>query len=332
MITQVPSATLSGIQAQLVNVEVSCHPGLPNETIVGLPDTVVKESRSRIRSAIRHCKFKFPARAITINLAPAELKKEGPFFDLPIAVGILQTTHQLPFIADTLFVGELGLAGDLRPIRGIISVCGMAIKEGFSQIVVPEANAMEAALLGNIKVIPIQTLTQLKDWADGNWTPPDITVSPISQIQSGPKIEEVKGQWLAKRALEIAAAGSHNLLFIGPPGSGKTMLLRRLPSILPDLTWEEAIETMELHSLIPGHYSQGICVSRPFRDPHHTISYAGMVGGGSNPLPGEISLAHNGILFLDELPEYPRPILELLRQPLEDRKVTISRAAATVKS
>lgn len=329
-ITTVPSATITGPIAHLVSVEVSCQPGLPSETIVGLPDTVVKESRSRIRSAIRHCQFQYPARAIIINLAPAELKKEGPFFDLPIAVGILQATGQIPAITDTLFVGELGLAGDIRPVRGIISMCAMAARNGFKQIVVPAENASEAALMKGITVIPMSTISQVKEWATGQWSPPPPEPLPTPPRNTHLLIEDVKGQWLAKRAIEIAAAGSHNLLFIGPPGSGKTMLLHRLPSILPDLTWEEAIASLELHALIPGNHGKHLQFARPFRTPHHTISYAGMVGGGTNPLPGEISLSHNGILFLDELPEYPRAILELLRQPLEDRRITISRANATV--
>lgn len=329
-ITQVPSATITGPTAYPVTVEVSAHPGLPSETIVGLPDAVVKESRSRIRSAIRHCGFEYPARAITINLAPAELRKEGPFFDLPIAIGILQTSGQLPQIPETLFVGELGLAGDIRPIRGVISMTAMAIRLGYKRIIVPFANGPEASLLQDIEVVPVSTISDIKAWTTGNWTPAQYPDNPPIHRETTLKIEDVKGQWLAKRALEIAAAGSHNILLIGPPGSGKSMILQRLPVILPELTWTEAIESLELHALIPGNHGKSLCTSRPFRSPHHTISYAGMVGGGANPLPGEISLSHNGILFLDELPEYPRRILELLRQPLEDRRITISRATATV--
>ncbi|NDC83134.1 ATP-binding protein [bacterium] len=330
MIVKIPSATITGPSAHPVCVEVGCHNGLPSETIVGLPDAVVKESRSRIRSAIRYCKYEFPARAITINLAPAELKKEGPFFDLPIAIGILQSTGQLPTITNTLFVGELGLGGDIRPVRGIISIGLMAIREGYSRLVVPFENAAEASLLPNIEIIPIERLNDIQTWASGQWVPTPITKIPPPTHRNGLSFDDVYGQWMAKRALEIAASGNHNILLNGPPGSGKTMLIRRLPTILPPLQWTEALESLEIQTLIPGNHGQVLSMDRPFRSPHHTISYAGMVGGGSNPLPGEISLAHNGILFLDELPEFPRPILELLRQPLEDRKITISRASASV--
>lgn len=329
MLASIPSATLYGIDALGITVEVDSQPGLPTEIIVGLPDAVIRESRNRIRAALKNAGFKLPQKVFTINLAPAELRKEGASLDLPIAVGLLINTQQLSPFEKTLFIGELSLNGDVQGIRGILSICHYARQNGYSRIVFPKINLPEAQLIGGIDLIPIDNIQELKQLPkpikrDSN--------TPSTPTHTGRTcLSDIKGQQVAKRALTLAAAGAHNILFVGPPGSGKSLLMGCLPDILPPLTADESLESHKVQSLIhlPGQHLQ-FTTSRPFRAPHHTISYAGMVGGGSTPQPGEITLAHHGVLFLDELPEFPRQILELLRQPLEEQKITISRAYGSI--
>jgi len=329
MLASIPSATLYGIDAIGITVEVDSQQGLPTEIIVGLPDAVIRESRNRIRAALKNAGFKLPQKVFTINLAPAELRKEGASLDLPIATGILVNTSQLPPFEKTLFIGELSLNGDVQGVRGILSICHYARSQGYERVIFPHANLHEARLISGIDLIPIQNIQELRA-LPAPITHLDVQDETPSQT---PRIclSDVKGQNMAKRALTIAAAGAHNILFVGPPGSGKSLLMSCLPDILPPLTPDEALESHKIHGLgqtpgQPHHFSR----QRPFRSPHHTISYAGMVGGGSTPQPGEISMAHQGVLFLDELPEFPRQILELLRQPLEEQKITISRAYGSV--
>ncbi|MFA5878632.1 MAG: YifB family Mg chelatase-like AAA ATPase [Candidatus Margulisiibacteriota bacterium] len=332
MIGFVKSAALTGINAVEVSVEVDTAQGLPTEIIVGLPDAVVKESKSRIKSAIKNSGFHYPMKVYTINLGPAEIKKEGPFFDLPIAAAILIATHQIQeFPQPTLLVGELSLNGEIKPVKGIISIAHLAYQKKIKNLIIPYDNFCEASIIKDLNIIPIKNLKELAR-IDLNRKYSGPTNSD-SQVEKEILFDflDVKGQLQAKRALEIAASGNHNLLFIGSPGSGKTMLLKRLPSILPKMTMEEALETNKIFSISGKKIATSFTFARPFRDPHHTISYAGMVGGGQNPLPGEISLAHNGVLFLDELPEYPRNVLEILRQPMEEHKVTVSRANMVVE-
>jgi magnesium chelatase family protein len=336
MVAKVLSAATWGVDAQAVEIEVNAGRGLFATVVVGLPDTAVKESRDRVKAAIENSGFLYPGGRITVNLAPADLKKEGPSFDLPMALGILAATESITSDRwnDYLFVGELALDGSVRSVRGVLPVALEARARGLRGIVAPAANAEEAALVEQIEVIPVNSLRDTVEWLEGRWPIQPIRSGSVkmsaSPFDSEVDFADVKGQESVKRALEIAAAGNHNILLIGPPGSGKSMLAKRLPTILPPMLHEEALETTKIHSIAgklgPG---QAYIASRPFRSPHHTISDVGLVGGGTNPLPGEISLAHNGVLFLDELPEFKRAALEVMRQPLEDGCVTVSRAAGS---
>src|SRR4030043_999898 len=337
MLAKVLSSAVFGIDAYVVEVEVDIAQGLPAFATVGLPEGAVKESKDRVKAAVKNCGYDFPSRRITVNLAPADIKKEGAAFDLPMAIGILAATEvvQKGRLDRYFILGELSLDGQVKPIKGTLPIAVAARDAGLRGILLPRDNSKEAAVVKGIEIFPLDSLSDCVEFLNGSLhiDPVVLNLDEVFKQEMNYPVDfnEVKGQEHVKRCLEVAAAGGHNVIMVGPPGSGKTMLAKRLPTILPDMNFEESLETTKIHSvmgLIPPESS--LIVTRPFRNPHHTISDAGLIGGGQMPKPGEVSISHNGVLFLDELPEFRKNVLEVLRQPLEEERVTISRAATSL--